>query len=1123
MGGRIEFVTGIAATGKTARLLDVYRQAMRDTLRASRPGTVLWLSPTNRACRELRDQLCDRTLPVAFPPNVLTFDAFAERLLRAAGYPASRLSAPMQRMLLRQIVNRLREKNRLKHFGPIAETSGFLDLVIALIAELKRGETWPAQFREAIEQRGIRPSDAELSEIYTEYQAILIDRKVYDAEGRFWWARDLLQSGHWGPFANLRLAVVDGFTDFTQTQQQMLALLAARIPRVIVSLPLDEHDQRRDLFSKSAEMQRLLEQALDLPVSRPASAPSGATARDADGPDVCAVPGPAAGCETRSPGHWAGLPAGIRTIAEGLFRNPRQNTPAHDAEGVSVVEAAGEAGEIAWVAARVKQWLVAGERPANIVVAIRDLDGYHDRLAEAFEAARIPYACEAAAPLSREPTVRALLNVLQLEVEDWPFRRLLGVIDSSLFSPDWPEWRDGDAARDAARVLRHSRLFEGRERMLRRLQKILDEAPAENLQRHRRVGIPAVKAALAFLKRLSRSLERLRTRHELSAWARLFGSLISELSFDDGDRGARDALAAMLDDAARGEILATGHARPRSLAELLPELLDLVGQTSLAPAVVETGRVRVLRAEQVRNLDAPCLVLAGLSERSFPRPSVDDCLYSESERQELNQHGLALGHRMRRAQEEMLLFYGIVTRARRELVLTYPVISSDGEPLSPSPYLAAVLDLFAEGALNVVREEQLDPIPRGDRLLTWADARVRGMYEALENRPPLFRAVCDDVPAGPPAWNALAAAEMHHLRFHTPGFSNYEGMLENPHNLAALARRFPAEHEYSATQLEAYSECPFRFFLSHIAGVEPVALPGVETDYGERGTLVHHVLAELHRELFSEESTEGDAPIALRLTALWQRKLAERLGQLPERSEVEAALLEIEARLLGEWGPVYATQFESYLAQQPVEGATLLPARFEIAFGRQAATAHAGEDESPPLIVGDGEHATRITGRIDRIDAATLDGRPAFVLVDYKTGKPLPFTIDDLRAGKRLQLALYTLAVCRLEKLLGPGATPVQMGYWKLRDEGFLPGLKTPGRKAAGRVEQLGAAAWESLVEILDEVVPRLTQSLRGGQFPVYNSDETCTSYCDFHTVCRVGQIRALADQLQKTWSIERP
>ena len=290
-----------------------------------------------------------------------------------------------------------------------------------------------------------------------------------------------------------------------------------------------------------------------------------------------------------------------------------------------------------------------------------------------------------------------------------------------------------------------------------------------------------------------------------------------------------------------------------TLAEFAGELTDLVERQRLVPRGREEGHVRVLTAEQVRNLDIPYLFLAGLNERSFPQHRGDDCLYGEGERRDLNRHGLALGHRAQHVQEELLMFYGIVTRARKQLVLTYPTVSTDGQPLSPSPYVSGLIDLFDPAALKNGLEEQLDPVPRRERILSSADARVHGMSEALAGRPGLFRAVCGKrkhgwrIGAGGPqlpGGDRDERAPVSHAGLH-----NYEGRLNNPRNIELLRQRFSPEREFSATQLEAYARCPFRFFMSQVLAIEPSAAPDIETDYGRRGTLIHEILAELHQAL----------------------------------------------------------------------------------------------------------------------------------------------------------------------------------------------------------------------------------------------------------------------------------
>ena len=114
-------------------------------------------------------------------------------------------------------------------------------------------------------------------------------------------------------------------------------------------------------------------------------------------------------------------------------------------------------------------------------------------------------------------------------------------------------------------------------------------------------------------------------------------------------------------------------------------------------AVAEPGQgpaCRVLSANQARHLEADHVFVLGLGERSFPRLTPPQSLFDEQERQALQDAGLDLGPGDL-LPEEMLLFYQVAARARRQLVLSYPAVDERGQALLPSSFLSAVRDCFA--------------------------------------------------------------------------------------------------------------------------------------------------------------------------------------------------------------------------------------------------------------------------------------------------------------------------------------------------------------------------------------------------------------------------------------------
>lgn len=1111
MAATMELLSGIAATGKTHQLLGIYSTALDKARRQNRLGTTLWLAPNRRDTDEISRRLTRLARRALFAPQVQTFAEFADTVLERAAAPVVPLAPAQQRTLIRRIVERLRSLGRLPHFEPIAASSGFLDLVHGFISELKRSETWPEDFSAACQARGAGHRDRELASVYSAYQGLLVESQLFDNEGRFWWAREKLREGEWGPFQTLDLVVVDGFDDFTQTQYEILGMLAARAGRMIVSLPLESPLERRDLFAKTqavaAELQRHAEvQPAKIPVGRPPAA----AMRGAHSP--------------REPGQ-PGMPAALEHLAKHLFGNSRNLPRLPTTEGLEIVSVAGQRGEVHWLAARVKALLLSGIPADDIVIVFRELDEYADLVRQTFHRAGIPAYVDSAEPLARAPVVRALQLFLQLETADWEYSALRAALNSPFFRPSWPEVADRAAVRRALQTLRALQLGTDRIRILEALRRL----PVANSAANR----PAdATSALALLSRLDQSLGALRQTRPLTDWATVLAALADDLGLRAGSNEQPEDLVhwqSLLDAlfaAGRTERYTGDEPRRLSLSEFLRELSDLIRQHPQKSAQSESGCVRVLSATEVRNLDIPCLFVAGLSEQSFPRRRSDDCLYGELDRRQLNTHGLTLEHHAQRTPEEMLLFYRVLTRARQQLVLSYPAVSPDGAPLSPSPYLTAVRELFEPGAALSQVEEQLSPIPPAGRVLSDADLRIRAMHDALSRRPELLAAAACHHSTGPSVVQALQAADMNAQRFHERGFTPYEGRLKNQENLARLAEKFSFEREFSATHLESYGECPFRFFVSRVLAVEPLVEIAFSTDHGERGSLIHSVLAQLHRELLVNGQPPTPPPPGSALAQRFTEILAQKRGERPATDPLREVVADLETEVLAEWGEQYGRQWDSYLEQaaksfqRPPQ-----PVLLERSFGARGKDDVFDGGSSHPrdaaaIAVGKTCEAVTLTGRIDRIDVGELDTGPVLLVIDYKSGSRQSLTRNDVALGRNLQLPIYLLAADRLQ-LAGPGVQPVQAAFWYLKGDGFTPALRLPRQRAKqDDIELLATADWAAVVEQLEAIVPRIVHRMQSGDFPVYNPDENCTRYCPYRLACRVSQIRPLAGHLGKTWTL---
>ncbi len=1133
---RITVLAGPAGSGKTSELLDQYRSALEKL-----PiGGVLWLAPTGRSARNVRERLLADGRRACFQPGVTTFARFAEQILLNSSVQIQSIPEGMKRELLARLVLTAKQSGKLRHFTPISETNGFLDQVAGFVSELKRLEIWPEHFEEACRTRGLNDKDRELALIYTEYQKLLVEYQLYDAEGRFWEARDRLEKGQMRPFEKVRFIVADGFTDFTRTQQEILQILASRAEQTLISLPLETGKVRGDLFAKSqATLDELQRRHSDLYMQH----------------------------LERKTNEWSAW----SHIERKLFSHPREFEPLTDATGIEIVPTARQEGEIEFLARSIKRMLLTEKiPPQEIVVVFRNLTEVAPLVRETFGEFGLPFVIDAPRPLHETPCLLALVNVLHLVIEDWPYRRLLALIGSNFFAPQHLPLPSGEGRgegpsgnlveadthgspkaltlsrrerepavqtwhrlRDVAyaqRVIRELQVSHGSARWLERIERrlakkaVLPDAPPEDATNKSTEDTPEDFPAIAtqnLLVNLRAILAKLPKSATPSHWTEVLQTLANDLGISaactETEQASFDALLEALRDNERLSGLLGEPPPAWNLDELLAHVETALVQETQSTLNDETGCVRVIAAASVRSLQVPYLFVAGLAEQSFPPTDRDDRLYSDADGRDLIASGLRWVDRAERSREEMLLFYEVVTRATKRLVLSYPALDDKAQPLSPSPYLSEIVRICGEQNFPQQSATDLSPLafakqllcPRDQRLLA-VDSRRDVQEHTPAKQPEKYLAGLQqqDVPL---ANNISAALRLQQSRQVGGEYGPFEGMLPSNAVREKLSEEFGEEHCWSPSRLEQYAKCPHEFYLSRVLGIKPLPEISLELDHSTRGNLLHAALATLHRRVNAEQgrptgisTLDQDA-----LLRMYHEIIDDCLSQVRGDDPLSKALTEIDRRTLLEWGTNYLVQAKAYEQGVGDLDSPPLPAHFEVAFGPDKS------DEKPdpistetPYTLKHGTQTILFSGRIDRIDIGKYCGQMVFNIIDYKSGKSTGFKPADIEAGMALQLPLYTIAAEEL-LLRTSHVAPWRSGYWFVKEKGFDPKKALVGSNIeAGHVTP--DFAWINLKKQIVARVVSLVQGIRAAQFPMESYNDECTSHCDFKTVCRVQQTRSL-------------
>ncbi|HZT81035.1 MAG TPA: PD-(D/E)XK nuclease family protein [Gemmataceae bacterium] len=1068
---RVHVLCGPSGSGKTARLLERFRAA------AEMPGAALWIGPTRRAIEALRLRALHGGAG-GVAPRFVTFQELADEIIRANDPTARPLSNPLRRLLAEDVLDGLHQRGRLPHFAGVAETRGFGEGVLGLLAELKRNEVRPEELARA----AVGDKDRQCARLYARYQQLLTRHALFDLEGRLWHARDLLARGLRRPFEEGQAVFVDGFTDFTRTQRDLLQALALFVGELWITLPDEPGDDRAELFTRPrATLTRLQ-------LLRPHVEWLDARAGD--------------------------RPAGLAHLARQLFRPLRKIEPSGDAAGLLRLEAPGLVGEARLAARHVKRLLLDGTPADDILIAARDLAPYADLLREVFAEYGIPLDVEGAEPLARNRAVAALLRALRLPEDDWPFAAVTALLRSGYFRPDWPEaGGDAEMAGRAEALLRLLGEPRGRDAYRKAVARwaeqpepgLEDEAAEES---RRRMTHELARRCRPFLERFFRGWDDAPHKAPLAdhvAWLRRFAEgmgIIRSAADDPRDRAALARLWAELESWQALERLLHPGGRELDRRTFLKRLGTLAAEAGLARAPRGPGRVRVLSAELARHLDVPCLFLLGLGERGFPRLAAPEPIFDEPERQALRQAGLDFPAAADLMPDEMLLFYQLATRARRLLVLSCPAVDDKGQPLLPSSFLSAVLDCFHPNAIPVERRTMLIEGHDRDTPLSPAEYRVRAarLWDAGGGCPAGLQLPADL------ADHLARAGEMARRRLGDRHYSPYDGLFRDGRVIAEVAELFHPGQVFSPTALEDYVACPFRFFLRHVLRLQPLEEPREEIEVTRRGQAFHRALSRLHRQLKDAGVHQPDESVDAGIVA----RLGEAVGEYVRRapSQASKALWELEGQRLLRAAARYRAHWQRFVEPWLPLGTAPRPYEFEVDFGLPAPD---GTERFPPLVIRVGDIEVRVSGRIDRVDVAEWEGGVGFWIIDYKTGRAGHYTAGDLSEFRRLQLTLYALAVEEV-LLAGRGARPLGLAYWLVTDGG--PKVVLPTRNQVAWLNE--TEKWRAVREELRKRVAALAAGIRRGAFPLRPQSERCTETCDFAEACRINQARPV----EKEWEL---
>lgn len=667
----------------------------------------------------------------------------------------------------------------------------------------------------------------------------------------------------------------------------------------------------------------------------------------------------------------------------------------------AVFSCADRQAEIEETVRRVLEDLAAGV-PAGGIAVLHRMDPVYDELiCGVLDRAAVPHYRSAGQPVRRSTVGRAALNLLQLLYSEPRRGALLELLSLPGIDLGWIETEAADAAL-TPRPARWEALSKelGLVKGWDEFDSVLTfhrEHAASGDDERAAESIAAADELHAVVRALAAAARRALEAATWQEHACLFLELLIRFLPAAADSRAMDAIAErvrklrVLDRAAtrRGSVAATAE-RFRQATE------TVIRQAIVSGGYFQRSGVFVGNVMSARMLRFRRVYVTGCAERSFPPVIRQDPLLLDDERERINRdagHDSYLPLKGRRLDEERLLFELACQAAGDRLTLSYPRRGTSSTNVRlPSSFLLEEVGDLAGGFLSAEALERnagdwyqrmparigYDAAGAGDalRALDASDLRWH-VLEQGGGQPA--------VPAIEPLWPTIDAVRAHQAARRKRSFGPFDGIV--PAGL--VAAHGTLERDLTATALEDFAVCPYRFFLSRVLGIRARGEPEQTLQIAplQRGNLVHAILDELVQRFV--DGTES-----------WTEFL--RGADTVLREIMERHFAELPAGVTGlplSWDLIrdqVATELTGYLdeEQRRVEGGW-----------RPVAAEH--EFQAVPIAAG--SRQLRFAGRIDRIDRSGDRLR----IVDYKTGAAAREAAEGYREGRSLQLPVYLHAAAQ--------------------------------------------------------------------------------------------------------------
>ena len=552
----------------------------------------------------------------------------------------------------------------------------------------------------------------------------------------------------------------------------------------------------------------------------------------------------------------------------------------------------------------------------------------------------------------------------------------------------------------------------------------------------------------------------------------------------------------------------------------------MFNQSDIGTIPTSVDEVTVGSASMLRTSNIKYGIIMGLNEGEFPASVKDNGIFTDADKEALEQFDITLSANSSiKTAEELFFVYRALSVPTNKLILTSSMLSSDGASQRQSIVIERIKNLFPQ--ILPIKETNFSVIDR-----VWNIEVAKETYAQVKNY--------KNSNAIKTIINSLDNDDSFEKRLDIP--LSQKNCSVSPEIVNML---FGKRLSLTQSRLEKYVLCGFDYYCSYVLGLRESKKAIIQLN--DIGTFIHYILEMFMKDITSDGKMNlslSDAEIDAILQKNVRNYLFELLGE-------DYALSNRTKHLFSRLNKLSFMIAKNLINE--FKASDFYPTYFELKVGMGEDGINALEFE-----LKDGSIVT-LRGIADRVDTYKRDGNVYIRVVDYKTGSK-EFSFEDLKEGLNTQLLIYLFSICRTQnartkamfdcteegELLPAGIqylssnAPIvsvdkfcdgNMVEELIQNEFSRSGLLTNDPEIIQAINHnldpkivskyktndtgemigknlVGSEGFDEIYDMLSETIVRVAESMRDGKanaIPLKKGEQAPCRYCKMKAICRAA------------------